>query len=1015
MNQEIKYSGFSVAPSDYECADGALAASINLIPEEGALKPILSPSTKFTLDKGRKVVYIHKGNGYINYITTHEANGYTIFSYHKSRDAFLSLLQDETMVDINAIGNMLIVSTNKHLHYCYFKNNRYINLGTELPKVDIKFALSAKTVSHDYTKNLSYSDYSSAENTFELYTSAAFSVEMTKTTASSSIATNVKIEFPRQLEADKEYRVRPRAGGFTRVYLYIFNSTTNKYELLTNFANGTYVTIKLKTACRSLLFDFACSGAMSPSKSASGTIEILEGFEKNFTGRVIAYNDSNYTAIAAVINKFVAEQATSKNKFIYPFFIRYALRLSDGSHARISEPILMIPNSGYAPFISFNEGDKKLYLYAFIADLQCLFLNSIEEKWKDIVSGVDVFVSEQVYPYNQGANFDASKNLFSYALIRKENNINQVKGTNYGYVDLPDEYFTTIFGRVKKDLYEVAKKIFKFGDLDVRENWQIIKIAPVENTKEKLENVSQFYLVHSFDFDEIKKGVDDTGTENYTTIKLKEGTLSSLVVRQPLSDDQLSNCTFLNAHLTTYNQRLHLFDYNLQHAKPTVPSRQNGQIYRYNSYGELYKLQVFIRTAQGERIVECDANEGDYNFSTDTPWFFYPHNGAYKAVLYFQGTTDTKTRIASLNLKQHPILNGAYWMADTIDGSMTITYVVVDNAECAQVDDISHYPNAVLQSNVATPFLFPSSLMTSLGVQKIKALSSAAKALSQGQFGQFPLYAFTSEGVWALEVSTTGTYTARQPITRDVCINNNAVTQLDSAVIFPTDRGIMLLSGSQAQCISEAINSEYPFDVRKLPAFEKLHNMLNHKPSTDKCLPTLPFSEFLKQCQMLYDYVHQRIIVYAPNITYAYVLSLKTKQWGMIFSNITSHLNAYPEALAIDANNNVLNFSVQNAEAVKCLYVTRPLKLEAANVLKTIDTLIQRGMFSKGNVSTVLYGSRDLQNWYLVWSSKDHYLKGFRGTPYKFFRIAGVATLSPDENIFGASVSFAPRQNNKIR
>lgn len=1009
MNQEIKYSGFSVAPSDYECADGALAASINLIPEEGALKPILSPSTKFTLDKGRKVVYIHKGNGYINYITTHEANGYTIFSYHKSRDAFLSLLQDETMVDINAIGNMLIVSTNKHLHYCYFKNNRYINLGTELPKVDIKFALSAKPVSYNHVTNVSYSDYSSAEASWTDYTNKSFTYSNEKDLKIFNIS------FSQDLKSGHEYKIKVGGSGFNTLTLFAQNNTTNEYEAICVVRRNRETIIKFpdthKSSFRIRLYD---SNLETPTK-ASGTIEILEGFEKSFTGKVIEYNDSNYTAIAAVINKFVAEQATNKDKFIYPFFIRYALRLSDGSHARISEPILMIPNSGYAPFISFIEGDKKLYLYAFIADLQCLFLNSIEEKWKDIVSGVDVFVSEQVYPYNQGANFDASKNLFSYALIRKENNINQVEGTSYGYVDLSDEYYNHYYGRAKQDLYDVAKDVFNFGDFNVRVNWQIIKIAPVENTREKLENVSQFYLAHSFDFDEIKKGVDDTGTENYTTIKLKEGTLSSLVVRQPLSDDQLSNCTFLNAHLTTYNQRLHLFDYNLQHAKPTVPSRQNGQIYRNDSYGELYKLQVFIRTAQGERIVECNADEGDYNYSTDTTWFFYPHNGAYRAVLYFKGT-DNKTNIAGLNLKQHPILNGAYWMADTIDGSMVITSVVdSDNAACAQVDDISHYPNAVLQSNVATPFLFPSSLMTSLGVQKIKALSSAAKALSQGQFGQFPLYAFTSEGVWALEVSTTGTYTARQPITRDVCINNNAVTQLDSAVIFPTDRGIMLLSGSQAQCISETINSEYPFDVRKLPAFEKLHNMLNHKPSTDKCLPTLPFSEFLKQCQMLYDYVHQRIIVYAPNITYAYVLSLKTKQWGMIFSNITSHLNAYPEALAIDANNNVLNFSVQNAEAVKCLYVTRPLKLEAANVLKTIDTLIQRGIFSKGNVSTVLYGSRDLQNWYLVWSSKDHYLKGFRGTPYKFFRIVGVATLSPDENIFGASVSFAPRQNNKIR
>lgn len=1009
MNQEIKYSGFSVAPSDYECADGALAASINLIPEEGALKPILSPSTAFTLDNGRKVVYIHKGNGYINYITFYKANGHTVFSYHNSRNAFLLLQQDETMVDINAIGNMLIVSTNKHLHYCYFKNNRYINLGTELPKVDIKFALSAKPVSYNHSTDVSYSDYSSADASWTDYTNKSFTYSNEKDSK------KFDISFSQDLKAGHEYKIKVGGSGFNTLTLFAQNNTTNNYDAICVVFRNHEAIFKFpdtyKSSFKVSLYD---SNLETPTK-ASGTIEILEGFEKNFTGRVITYNDSNYTAIAAVINKFVAEQATNKDKFIYPFFIRYALRLSDGSHARISEPILMIPNSGYAPFISFNEGDNKLYLYAFIADLQCLFLNSIEDKWKDIISGVDVFVSEQVYPYNQGANFDASKNLFSYALIRKQNNINQVKGTSYGYVDLPDEYYNHYYGRAKQDLYDVAKDVFNFGDFNVRVNWQIIKIAPVENTREKLENVSQFYLAHSFDFDEIKKGVDDTGFENYTTIKLKEGTLSSLVVRQPLSDDQLSNCTFLNAHLTTYNQRLHLFDYNLQHAKPTVPSRQNGQIYRYDSYGELYKLQVFIRTAQGERIVECDADEGDYKFSTDTTWFFYPHNGAYKAVLYFKGTNN-ETNIASLNLKQHPILNGAYWMADTIDGSMTITSVVdSDNAVCAQVDDISHYPNAVLQSNVATPFLFPSSLMTSLGVQKIYALSSAAKALSQGQFGQFPLYAFTSDGVWALEVSSTGTYTAKQPITRDVCKNPNAVTQLDSAVIFPTDRGIMLLSGSQVQCISEAINSEYPFDVRKLPGFEKLHNMLNHKPSTDKCLPTLPFSEFLKQCQMLYDYVHQRIIVYAPNITYAYVLSLKTKQWGMMFSNITSHLNAYPEALAVDANNNVLNFSVQNAEAVKCLYVTRPLKLEAANVLKTIDTLIQRGMFSKGNVSTVLYGSRDLQNWHLVWSSKDHYLQGFRGSPYKFFRIAGVASLSPDENIFGASVSFVPRQTNKIR
>ena len=36
MNKEIKYSGFSAVPSDYECPDGDLSVAMNLIPEDGA-------------------------------------------------------------------------------------------------------------------------------------------------------------------------------------------------------------------------------------------------------------------------------------------------------------------------------------------------------------------------------------------------------------------------------------------------------------------------------------------------------------------------------------------------------------------------------------------------------------------------------------------------------------------------------------------------------------------------------------------------------------------------------------------------------------------------------------------------------------------------------------------------------------------------------------------------------------------------------------------------------------------
>ena len=160
----------------------------------------------------------------------------------------------------------------------------------------------------------------------------------------------------------------------------------------------------------------------------------------------------------------------------------------------------------------------------------------------------------------------------------------------------------------------------------------------------------------------------------------------------------------------------------------------------------------------------------------------------------------------------------------------------------------------------------------------------------------------------------------------------------------------------------------------------------------------------------------ESVTVTSPEYTYAYVYSLKSKQWGMMFSELASPINSYPEALAMTHGDKLVSFSITDEDAVcKALYVTRPLKLDAVDIHKTISALIQRGHFERGDVGTVLYGSRDLYNWFLVWSSKDHYLRGFRGTPYKYFRIAGVATLTDGKSIFGASVNAEPRLTNNLR
>ena len=71
------------------------------------------------------------------------------------------------------------------------------------------------------------------------------------------------------------------------------------------------------------------------------------------------FSDNNKTRITdqvlAHINKFIAERSTNKGKFIFPFFVRYAYRLYDGTLTMHSAPILMIASSDLAPQVFWTH------------------------------------------------------------------------------------------------------------------------------------------------------------------------------------------------------------------------------------------------------------------------------------------------------------------------------------------------------------------------------------------------------------------------------------------------------------------------------------------------------------------------------------------------------------------------------------------------------------------------------------------------------------------------------------
>lgn len=933
MIKDIQYTGYATEPSDYECPDGQLETSINIINEDGQLKPLFQPSQLAELPSGYIIICLHNTSYFTHHIIQKEQSFYwinepekgTIFteSDFTTSNLLKTYENNITIHDVKTIGNTLVILASDSIHYFIWKNNNYTYIGSHIPELPLSFGLQG-----------------TCETSEEL-----FDIDLT-----------------------------------------------------------------------------------SHYKSETGIYALNDEDKSIVTSQVMAKT-----------NKLIADKYTNGNQFIFPFFVRYAYRLYDGSLTMHSAPLLMTCVSNDNPVASIAAITNKIGTNAFIlhhckvhvalfqldfAVVAQKYIDKLKD-WSDIVSSVDIFVSAPLYTYDQSGEI---KCIMEYPQYYKNNYC--VCKANHGA-----EYS-------KYYQFHSMSNFLWYGKNGQSPFFFELPMKSSQKQRDNITTASQFYLLKSYKLSQL--------TTERKIIEIENGYFKSLVNREVMTDDYDSHSVIAAKYGFEYNSRLNIAGINRVlppafHMSAMLPFT-NGFLQKtsdgnvdttYETQKQTISMFVYIKY-NGKEIVARSydladtfvglMSEAEFGKFTPQVFLYYPNVNAYKAVIYFHeyinnNTIDEIERITcrEIPLEQHPMLNGAYFFGDWEQNPGTeVSWSNVNKGSSLHSARSIDIPNKIYTSEVNNPFTFTANGISTVGTGNIIGISSAVKALSQGQFGQFPLYAFTTEGVWALEVSDTGTYIARQPVTRDVCINPYSITQIDNAVLFATERGIMHISGSQTQCITDSIFSEAPFNVLELPGIDQLHNKLGH--NVDACMPIKPFNNFLAGCQMVYDYVHQRIFVYNPTkengtplYTYAYVFSLKSKMWGMVFTNLASTINAYPKALAMTHDNKLVSFSETDDDVCKALYITRPLKLEAADVHKTISELIQRGHFQRGDVGTVLYGSRDLYTWHIVWSSKDHYLRGFRGTPYKYFRIAGLATLTNGKSIFGASINYQHRHTNQLR
>lgn len=769
--------------------------------------------------------------------------------------------------------------------------------------------------------------------------------------------------------------------------LIIVTSNIMSYLL---FKDGNYVYLGEKPPFLPISFGLDGEFVMTDKE----TMDNPDLLKLGDTGFVFTDANKEYinSLLKAKISMFIKENSIDKNRFMYPFFIRYAYRLYDGSLYMHSAPILMIPSSGITPFAIFSilfEGNEGKYRYQLAAittkvDYQIPNLPNLLSRWKDIIQGIDVFISEPLYTYDYNGEITGGE-------IVDVNNYPDFSLCKLDFIQ-PYEYRQYTF-------YQALKSYLNESEIPSGRY-----ILPKLGINDKIRGTSLFYKISSINFSDILRFAGQSRRK----LPIDEYALNTLQLREQMTDEYMTHDTLIPEYTYSYNSRL-----NIANVRRILSDGFPAHSMLCYSEGEglvgnihyIITVYTFIKEGDKEFVVQSPATE--FYLSDYILYLYYPNPNAYKAVISKRYNLTEQFEYATVSLTPHPLLNGSFYF----DAFSTLSWSATKPDFEVSADKTVQMPNKLFTSEVNNPFYFPLAGINTIGIGTIKGITSTTRAISQGQFGQFPLLVFSTDGIWAMEVSAEGLYSTRQPLSRDICSLPESITQLDGAIVFISEKGVMMLTSDEASPISTVLDgpSIVPDNIKKLSDIATMESMM-------EIMEQVPFEEYIKNARIAYDYPNSRLYVSNPDKPYFYVYM--SGNWATAKGQITSITVDYPDSYLQMADSSVIRLSDKtdftDTRQQKGLILTRPIKL-GDDMLKTVNTLIARGSLPKTAISMVLYASVDGVFFFPIGSVIGNHLSRLCGTPYKYFRILAVTNLNRQQSLSAISVYFTQKWRNKPR
>ncbi len=592
--------------------------------------------------------------------------------------------------------------------------------------------------------------------------------------------------------------------------------------------------------------------------------------------------------------------------------------------------------------------------------------------------------------------------------------------------------------------------------------------------EELAESLGNFYMIHSIPFDDIVKAEVNKVYAPY----IERGRISQIEQQPTLQSYSQHIDRYKVSYM--YNNSLHVAGLTTEFFKGydrsivpiCSPSRDEGTSAEAK-IRSLVGVKDLIDDVRLNASVTINDNGNKYTVSTPIHipdlaneyafrWFVYPDEKA--EFMEVNGLTIvshslTKRNVMTIPIKKEIIYklsakNGFAYkesMKDVkmLDSELSLFDVAgatkteeslkfrankSDDKFSAQLSDnetnlYERTKNLMKVSAVGDIEEFPYAKTYLVGSGEIIGLSTATTALSQGQFGQFPLYVFCTDGIYVMEQGSGGAYVNTKPLSREVCNNANSITQIDGAVVFSTAKGLMVISGGKVEPFAHHLIGRIYYRPTDEFAQGWYKRAISHEQLVElyDAVSSVDFLKYLsdKATRISYIYDKGKLMVYNPTFVYCYFIDIQSGRASKLNRQVLFTNNDYPsEQYALLTEEAGIVYTVMpyryEGEHVETMLQTQPIRIDPNNFTRNTRVVLRGYFNSPEHVGIYVYGSNDSHAWAYIGGTEKKGEVYDLGTTIermtvKYLMVVFVGRLHDDSYINELEIMGDTKYNYKLR